>query len=117
MHTPKELEKLDSAVQRRIRMEVRIIRQLVKDALAAGFKLSVDDGEEQTPYYTEAKPVFTALMNTDEDYLHLYKPGLAGWVRLVYGNDGYDVISDYTTNLESVLAGANSLAEKVEVGK
>lgn len=35
-----------------------------------------------------------------------------GWVYCVFGNDGYDVVSDYTTNLENLLAGANSLSEQ-----
>jgi hypothetical protein len=37
-----------------------------------------------------------------------------GWVRFIYGNDGWDVINDYTTNLEPVIAGVNALAEKME---
>lgn len=35
-----------------------------------------------------------------------------GWVYVVMGNDGWDVISDYTTNLEPLMSGANRLAEK-----
>lgn len=37
-----------------------------------------------------------------------------GWVRFVYGNDGHDVISDYTTNLESVLEPINAYAESLD---
>jgi hypothetical protein len=46
------------------------------------------------------------LMSTDEDYLMVYEPGKKerlGWIHLVYGNDGYDVVSDYTTNLEALV--------------
>lgn len=37
-----------------------------------------------------------------------------GWVRMIYGNDGWDVMADYTTNLEDVLTDANKLADKLE---
>jgi len=38
----------------------------------------------------------------------------SGWVYFVYGNDGWDVVSDYTTNLEAVLKGSGELAERLE---
>ena len=34
-----------------------------------------------------------------------------GHVFLVYGNDGYDVIADYTLNLEEPLSAANEIAD------
>ena len=55
-------------------------------------------------------------METDDDYLFVYKAGQSerfGWVRFVYGNDGYDVISDYTINLEKTLKGVNVFAERM----
>ena len=36
-----------------------------------------------------------------------------GWVYLVYGNDGYDTISDYTVNLEDVLKPVNEYANSL----
>lgn len=35
-----------------------------------------------------------------------------GHVYCVMGNDGWDVINDYTTNLETLLAGANKVSEQ-----
>jgi hypothetical protein len=35
-----------------------------------------------------------------------------GYVYCVMGNDGWDVISDYTTNLESLLEGANKVSDQ-----
>jgi hypothetical protein len=41
------------------------------------------------------------LVNCDDDWLIAYKDGAKfGWARFVYGNDGWDVISDYSVNLE-----------------
>ena len=59
------------------------------------------------------------MFTTDEDKLLFYKQedigtvnALYGWVFFVYGNDGYDVVNDYTINLESVMKEANELADK-----
>jgi len=63
-----------------------------------------------------------AIMTTDDDML-LFNASTAsgapedkmvGWVRLIYGNDGWDVVNDYTTNLETLMAGATALADKLE---
>lgn len=113
----------NEAVRKRQNIEVRIVKQIVKDALAAGYALSVDDGGDEVALSqsTSRKDALDALMNTDEDRLIVERfdrtTGArieSGWVRLVYGNDGWDVINDYTLNLEDVLAGANKLAESLE---
>lgn len=90
------------SVKRRQKVEVAIIKATVKALLAEGFSLSVFDGEEDSPISTDTKAVHNALYNTDEDYLNVFlKDDKAyGWVRFVYGNDGWDVINNYTVNLE-----------------
>jgi hypothetical protein len=96
-------------------MEEQIIRKIIADALAAGYKLSVWDGEDETVTNSgDAEAVFTALRTTDIDSLYFIKDNVSiGFVLLVYGNDGHDVISDYTTNVEELIAGANTLAEQL----
>jgi hypothetical protein len=98
--------------------ELRIIRRLVSSALAAGYTISVNDGEETVLVKsTSQKAIIAAMFSTDEDYLHLYRPGgtYLGWIRLIYGN-GSDVISDHTytpeltTFLEPISIYAESLA-------
>jgi len=102
-------------IARRQAIERTIARRVIMDALKAGYTLSVNDGEEVTVRESvDGKAVLAALMTTDEDYLILHKDGKAGWVRFVYGNDGWDVINDYTVSIEPVLAGAEILAEKLE---
>ena len=53
------------------------------------------------------------LGECDEDRIVVYTPakGRVGWLHLVYGNDGNDVIADYTTNLEPQLQAVNAYAE------
>jgi hypothetical protein len=91
--------------------ERQIIVLLVEDCLAAGYALGVNDGEETTlEDSTDEEKIFAAMSTTDEDFLILNKRDEAGeildkgWIRLVYGNDGY-VISNYTVNLEPIVDG------------
>jgi hypothetical protein len=119
-----QLNPANKEIAARQKIEVAIVKQIVADALKAGYTLSVDDGGEwplALSRSTDAKAVLDALINTDLDTLILERVDAAtgarseyGWVRLVYGNDGWDVINDYTLSIEDVLAGANALAEKLE---
>jgi hypothetical protein len=116
------LNPANETVAARQRMEVAIVKQIVKDALKVGYALSVaGDGDELAlTRSTNAKDVLDALINADDDTLYLERFNSAGalvesgWVRLIYGNDGWDVVNDYSLNIEDVLAGANALAEKLE---
>lgn len=112
------------SVKMRQEVERKIVQAAIKQLLAAGFSLDVNDGEETTlKHSTDAAAIVAAMFTTDEDYLFVNEPGAGspaaalkggsriGWVRFIYGNDGYDVMSDYTVNLESQLTEANKLAE------
>lgn len=106
-------------LSKRVEIERRIYSRIVKDALAQGFNVSVYDGEE---YALEHSVKYTEIMkagfSTDEDALVIYKDDKrVGFISLIYGNCGYDVISDYTANdtMESLLTGANTLADKLEM--
>jgi ribosomal protein L35AE/L33A len=105
-------------LQLRQEIERQIIQRIVTDALEAGFQLTVDDGGDQPSVKrsTDQAAIMGAVMLTDEDRLYYSKPGepLQGWVRLIYGNDGWDVVNDYTTNLEPLLAGASAEADRLE---
>lgn len=103
-------------IETRISIESRIVKKIVEDALAQGFSLSVFDGEDwSVNESTNKTEILDNLQACDEENLYFYKDGKqVGGVLLVYGNDGYDVICDYHTNLETVLAGANKLASTLE---
>jgi hypothetical protein len=99
-------------------LERLIIDHLVADLLAKGALLGVNDGEETTLKHS-ADPVAikAAMFTTDEDWLLVWPAGdhhqrsNTGWVRLIYGN-GEDLISDYSTNLEALIAPTNAWIEK-----
>lgn len=96
--------------------EKLIVGKLVTDILAAGNTITVNDGEDDTLVGSiDAKAIFEALASTDEDYVivNSNQNGRYGWVRLIWGND-CDIISNYTMNLETLVAGANALADELE---
>lgn len=106
-------------MKQRIDIEWEIANRLVDDLLAAGFLVSVNDGEETVLENSINKEsILDSMASTNEDFLHVTKSIAAdhilyGWVRLVYGN-GIDLISDYTTNLKEVMAGVDELWKKLE---
>lgn len=84
---------------RRIKAEKRMCTALVSACLKRGYEISVSDGEDWPVKRSNDKPaILAALFSTDEDVIVIRaKDGSkAGWFRLIYGNDGYDVISDYS---------------------
>ncbi len=96
--------------------EKLIVGRLVADLLAAGLTITVWNGGETSEIEncTDAAKIFAELGASDQDELTLDGPdGYAGWIRLVWGND-VDVISDYSTRLETVMAAANALAEELD---
>lgn len=94
----------------RLAIERDIVTKLVDALLAKGYVLHVNDGERSYPGTTaDRATVLEQLGEVDDEHIEVAtpnvegKPKRVGWVRLVYGNDGWDVISDYTMNLEDVL--------------
>lgn len=116
--TREDLPRLCALCQR-IAVEADIVTRAIDALLVAGFELQIDgcgdDDRPEQPVSDRAR-ILREMMETDDDVLMTWRKDhdtLApqGWVRFVYGNDGYDVISDYTTNLEDVLAPVNAYAD------
>lgn len=103
-------------VAMRQRVERQIARAAINGLLAAGYTVSVNNGgdTDEIEPSTDARAILKEMFATDEEHLIAHRDGKrSGWVFFVYGNDGWDVISDYTTNLEQALAGAKALADKI----
>jgi hypothetical protein len=89
------------ALAKRIETEGKIANALVKAALASGYVVSVYDGEEWALKFSANRAeIMDAMFSTDGDVIAI-SAGPAGerkrigTVTLIYGNSGYDVISDY----------------------
>ncbi len=104
------------SVKMRQEVERKIARAAADGILSAGFKIIVNDGEEDVTGHLESTDdVLKAMFTTDEDYMVVVTRGdfpiQFGWVRFIYGNDGWDVINDYSVSLKKYLAKANEIAE------
>lgn len=108
-------------------IEREIIGKFVDDALAAGYRLAVSldrgyDIDEMLLASTAREEIINEAMAGDDAHIFVQPhdgPTVddghvvsAGWVRVVLGNDGWDVLADYTTNLEPLLSGASALSDK-----
>lgn len=105
----------DREVRARRATEYRIVHKLVGDLLAAGFVPFLRrEGEGRIVITSNDVEPMADLFACDEERLYVGRPGgPSGWVFLVYGNDGWDVIADYTTNLEEHLKAVNAFADEL----
>lgn len=110
--TTKIVTGFDSAINRaedaghdnlanRLRMERRVCTALVGACLRRGFLISVHDSEEWVvKKSTDKAEILAALASTDSDTIRIRDVlGMsAGSFELIYGNDGWDVVADYSDN-------------------
>jgi hypothetical protein len=105
-------------VKMRQLVEREICTAVVDALLAAGFSISVDNGDNSDREYeiansTDKDAILKAMFLTDDEHLYVERNGKRfGWVYFVYGNDGYDVLSDNTINLEEYI-GDHSPVQKL----
>lgn len=108
-------------------VEQKIIGQFVKDALEAGYRLAVSlergyDLDEMLIGCRDYEKIMAAIMEGEKCHVfvqsadgNLVEDGQIvsdGWVYFVLCNEGWDCISDYTTNLEKLLSKAISISEQ-----
>jgi len=117
-------ERGELSLARRMDAERRIASAIVRHALKNNMQVSINDGEEWTVKKSgNYREIMSALYSTDEDVIRLNNAtdGFPlGKFFLVYGNDGYDVVSDYTVTettdhiWETVI---KPLSDLIEMGK
>lgn len=115
------------SVKMRQKVEREIIGQFVKDALAAGHRLAVSlergyDLDEMLLGSTDFEKIMAEAFAGDECHIFVQpatgpttengRINAKGWVYCVFGNDGWDVISDYTVNLEPLMKGAEKISDE-----
>jgi hypothetical protein len=100
------------SVMHRAIIELDVVNALVQAAKDAGYRLGVEGYDDETI----GEDIRTLLFDLDEVFVLVFSGRKAiGWVRLAFGN-GWDMVSDYTTNLEDFLAPVNAVAESWEKG-
>jgi hypothetical protein len=102
--------------KKRREIELAIARQVILDLLADGYSISLHDGEDiVVSSSTVCTDILNAMFSVDEETLLVYTPeGNCRMVQFVYGNDGYDVVSDYSVSLEKTLKNSRKLADQLE---
>ena len=116
---------MTTAIRQKIERE--IVGSFVQSALAKGYRLSVSlergyDLNEMLLGSRSRRAIMKAVFDGDDAHIFVQSPDgpltedgkvvSEGWVYVVLGNDGYDVINDYSVNLEPLMQGANKLADK-----
>jgi len=96
----------------RIIVEHDIVTRVVDVLTASGFQLR----EQYEDEWQDREALLTLLFDLDEAFLVCggKEGSKGGWVRFVFGNDGWDVICDYTVNLESVLEPVTQYADTLQ---
>lgn len=81
------------------------VRRLIRAALANGWTVSVNDGEEWTIRKSrDSKEIFAALFTTDSDIVRFRdsEGKSIGTIYCIYGNEPESVVSDYSSpNLDA----------------
>jgi len=105
------------SVKMRQEVERKIATALVIEALNAGYEITVDYGDGESDKFSDQTSVLAAMFQGDQDHLYMYNPTnnkFVGLVYFVYGSDGWDVISDYTVNMEPIMGPANKISKHYE---
>lgn len=99
-------------------IERAIAWRLIEDLNDAGYELRVDNGDSVSRWKQDKRATMRALFKTDDDRIEVRRAGEQGWIKLVQGNDGFDLISDYTMNLDKLIKrGAGKVADAIEAGR
>ena len=102
-------------------METEIVEQLVNDLLDAGLDLTIANNiDENGPDWITTNDrdlVLSNLGHVEDETIQAHDKGrYVGMFYLVYGNDGYDVLADYTATeeVERLLTTVNLMSEEYQ---
>ncbi len=116
------------SVKMRLEVERKIVGAAVDAALAAGYRVTVSlergyDHDDCLLGSTDREKIMEEAFAGDDCHLFIHEATgplveertnaiiSIGWIYVVFGNDGWDCISDYTTNLESLLTDAKKISD------
>jgi len=109
------MEATSMSVKMRQEVERKIATAFVTSAIQDGYGMTVDYGDGSSEKFVSIKATLTAMFQGDDDMLVLYKQDKSvAWIHFVYGNDGWDVISDYSVNLEPIMTAAKKISAHYE---
>lgn len=108
---------MTGSVKMRQHVERLIVTAVIDALLAQGFEIAINNGGDELEllYTNDRKQLLAHIMLTDDEYLQVRsdKGAKMGWVRAVYGNDGWDVINDYCTDLEPWIGEGTAVEKEI----
>lgn len=97
-----------------------IAERIILCCLDQNYEVRVHDGEGWNgPATKDFIILVSRLFEADVTSLYIYPPNSrqhTGWVLLIGGESGWDVINDHSMSIEPLLKEANKLAEEFEWG-
>lgn len=112
---------MTGSVKMRQHVERQIVTAVIDALLAQGFEIAINNGgdEWEVPFTSNRNQLLAHIMLADDDNLHIRSSAEIGklgrgWVHAVYGNDGYDVIADYSTNLEPWIGEGTAVEKEMQ---
>lgn len=108
-----------TSIEKRIEIERRIVRKLVRKAKEAGWiAKAVDDGGDEPELVSGEKEVLDKVFGVDEAKIYFQKTLEGDKKRtrmafIVLGNDGWDCIADHSAPDDEVSFGWNEMMESV----
>lgn len=100
---------------KRIATEKKIVKALVKCLLEKGYLLSVRDDHTILKFSNNAKLIYAATEDLEECVINVYSHEKhEGSIILVFGNNGWDVIANYSSCLEDDIKPTLELAKSLE---
>lgn len=103
----------------RMDVEHKIVRRVVSELLSKGYTLNVNNGGETNEleeFTNQETELFAVMMETGGEFLLVRhnESTRDRWIHFVYGNDGWDVISDYVASLDPDIQPAIDYAKTFE---
>ena len=98
------------------KLENTIIRVFIREALQHGHTITVTTyGEDEITRSNKINKIVGALRSTDYDNLRVHDGNkYIGGVLLVWGNDPWEVISDYSVSIEDMVEPAMEKSREIE---
>lgn len=105
-------------------VELAIVNKIIEQSDKKGYSIVAydsvyQDGSEPVSNKTLDREEFIEYVFGGDDAFIRIMNGVEqeGWINLIYGNDGWDVVSDYSVSLEDFLKPVADFSDKIEAGE
>lgn len=112
--------RLDRVAERRgvQTIDREITTKLIEALIAAGYVITccIRDEDPEFKRSVDRAGILDLLFALDMAELHVHKDGKRSWIMLIFGESGWDVVADYSVDLESLIEPIVDLYQPAEDG-